>query len=60
MARKLKYVESLCLEGKSRKRKQRIKHSQIDCVDGDGVSRDNGESWEKDDCTECNCQVVTD
>lgn len=54
MARKLKYVESICLE-KPIKKKHETKHSQTNCLDSDGVSWKNGESWDKDTCTECNC-----
>lgn len=56
MARKLKYVESICLE-KPIKKKHETKHSQTNCLDSDGVSWKNGESWDKDTCTECNCLV---
>lgn len=59
MSRKLKHVESLCLN-KPRKRttSSSEKDFQVNCVDtSSGVMRQNGETWEKDKCTECNCQV---
>ena len=56
MARKLKHVENLCLD-KPAKKRIGVKFSQTSCLDSDGVSWKNGESWEKDTCTECSCQV---
>ena len=61
MARKLKHVESLCLDKPNKRIVQNpkavTKHSQTNCLDSDGFSRKNGELWDKDMCTECNCQV---
>ena len=58
MARKLKHVENLCLDKPAtNRRKHGSKNSQINCLDSDGISWKTGESWEKDKCTECSCQV---
>jgi hypothetical protein len=58
MARKLKHVENLCLDKPAAsRRKHGSKNSQTICQDSDGISWQTGESWEKDKCTECSCQV---
>jgi len=61
MARKLKYVEGLCQSKKGAKQghQQHHRHLPINCVDSDGVHRLSGLTWEKDNCTECNCQVLS-
>ena len=55
MARKLKKLETLYIE-KAPKKREGIKHSPTSCNDA-GVLRSHGETWDKDRCTECNCQV---
>lgn len=58
MSRKLKQVESLCLNKPRKRTSTSPKDFQVNCVDtSSGLLRQNGETWEKDKCTECNCQV---
>lgn len=59
MARKLKYVESLCLDVNPDTKKSTKNHQSKhgNCVDSDGIARLNGDVWSMDNCTECNCQV---
>ena len=65
MVRKMRRLESLCqsklepedfVETVTKKRKS--KNSKMNCVDSEGVTRSNGEIWDLDKCTECNCKVI--
>ena len=63
MARKLKHVEDLCQHKRAVKSSpagsHRHRRPSTDCVDNDGVLHLNGATWEKDNCTECHCQVTS-
>ncbi len=59
MARKLKYVESLCVDvSPDTKKSNKHQSRHGNCVDSDGIARLNGDVWSQDNCTECNCQVI--
>lgn len=58
MARKLKYVESLCVDvSPDTKKSNKHQSRHGNCVDSDGIARLSGDVWSLDNCTECNCQV---